>query len=85
MELQKVFIKCLKPGPRKRYQDAPGQVLFHIFIIVVLTFILALYWLNNVGEDMLNKEVKSSDLKKVDATKILDCLYFYDFQMWSHE
>lgn len=57
MKLQQVFIKCLKPGPRKRYQDASGRVLFHSFITMFSAFILVLYRLNSVGEEMHNKEV----------------------------
>lgn len=43
-ELQQVFIKCLKPGPRKRYQDAPCQVLFHVFDIIKTLCFQHSYW-----------------------------------------
>jgi len=43
---QQVFIKCMKPPPRQRYQKAPGQVCFHIFIIMFSAFISDLSWLN---------------------------------------
>lgn len=32
VRLKQVFIKCMKLPPR-RYQNAPGQICFHIFII----------------------------------------------------